>query len=238
MTDDNQIYGPFVPTAKMAREFGLRHYFTGIPCKRGHLSPRATISNICRSCHRDAKRDSMANVPEYASSMRVYAATYRRERRRIDPEFAERCRQSDRKSWATSKKRRDDSYAAKAKRMECESYREAQNIQLRPSKAKWKQNNQESVAIDNRRRRSRMRGAEGTHTTSDIERILKSQRWRCAYCKSSVRLRKNRHVDHIKALSVGGTNWANNLQVLCPPCNESKSNTDPLVFARRKGLLL
>lgn len=238
MIDDNQIYGPFVPTAKMARELGLRRYFTGTPCKRNHLSPRATISHICRDCHTQWKRERMAIDSEFASRERDYANTYRKERRLIDEEFAERNRAADRRSWATNKTRREQSYASKAKRMECPVYRKNINIKLGPSRAKWKQNNPERVAIDNRLRRSRERNAEGTHTVSDIERIIKSQRYRCAYCRSSVRLRKNRHVDHIKALSVGGTNWPNNLQILCPPCNESKSNIDPLIFARRKGLLL
>lgn len=79
----------------------------------------------------------------------------------------------------------------------------------------------------------RRKRAEGSHSAADIQAILRRQDDLCVYCKihlSDVRW----HVDHIKPLSKGGTNWPNNLQILCPPCNRSKSDTEPDVFAARR----
>jgi 5-methylcytosine-specific restriction endonuclease McrA len=35
-----------------AKASNLRFYFTGKPCKRGHLAPRYTSSRQCRECHK------------------------------------------------------------------------------------------------------------------------------------------------------------------------------------------
>jgi 5-methylcytosine-specific restriction endonuclease McrA len=100
---------------------------------------------------------------------------------------------------------------------------------------KWVANNPERARAQWRARRGRELNAEGHHTAEDVELILKLQRNRCAICK--MKLDDDRHIDHITALSKGGTNWPRNLQALCPLCNGQKYNHDPLIFARRKGLI-
>ena len=37
-------------TRKQAREQGLKWYFTGNPCKHGHIAERQTINGACRAC--------------------------------------------------------------------------------------------------------------------------------------------------------------------------------------------
>ena len=78
--------------------------------------------------------------------------------------------------------------------------------------------------------------APGRYTAEDIARIKKGQRSRCAACRKS--LAKGYHVDHIKALSKGGTNHPSNLQLLCAFCNLSKADMDAIDFMQRRGLLL
>lgn len=45
------IYGPFISYSQ-AREQGLRHYFTGKPCKRNHVAPRRTKDSTCVECNK------------------------------------------------------------------------------------------------------------------------------------------------------------------------------------------
>ena len=37
---------------------GLRVYYTGRPCKRGHLATRSTIHGACSACVREAQREA------------------------------------------------------------------------------------------------------------------------------------------------------------------------------------
>ncbi|OKO69265.1 hypothetical protein AC628_33740 [Bradyrhizobium sp. NAS96.2] len=66
--------------------------------------------------------------------------------------------------------------------------------------------------------------------------LIKQQKRRCAYCRTKLTL--DYHVDHILALSRGGSNDRTNLQILCEPCNLAKHAKDPLDFARSLGRLL
>lgn len=43
-------YSSMPATALRARQLGLMHYFTGKPCKRGHISPRYATSGNCSQC--------------------------------------------------------------------------------------------------------------------------------------------------------------------------------------------
>lgn len=43
---------------------GLRHYFTGKFCCRGHLSQRFTINGLCQQCGRENDRKDQAFIKE------------------------------------------------------------------------------------------------------------------------------------------------------------------------------
>jgi 5-methylcytosine-specific restriction endonuclease McrA len=100
----------------------------------------------------------------------------------------------------------------------------------------WVRNNPEAFRAIQQRRRARERGAEGQFTAAEIRSIFTAQRGRCAMCRDS--LRKGKHLDHIMPLALGGSNYARNLQWLCPTCNHRKNAKHPLEFARHVGLLL
>lgn len=87
-----------------------------------------------------------------------------------------------------------------------------------------------------RNRKARERGAEGSHAHDDIVSIYNLQAGKCAYCRKS--LRADCHVDHILALSKGGTNDRQNLQLTCGKCNRSKGARDPIEFAQSTGRLI
>ena len=58
---------------KEAKEQGLKRYFTGKPCKRGHVSERATQNKGCLECDRERKRAwREANPEKHKEIKRAY----------------------------------------------------------------------------------------------------------------------------------------------------------------------
>lgn len=104
----------------------------------------------------------------------------------------------------------------------------------------WCKDNPEKARLlrqaGDRRRRAREIGAKGTHTAADLDAILNGQKGKCAYCRKN--LQNDRHLDHIIALSKGGTDDRSNLQFTCASCNRRKGARDPVEFANALGLLL
>jgi 5-methylcytosine-specific restriction endonuclease McrA len=115
-------------------------------------------------------------------------------------------------------------------------WRQANSERLIAASREWKRNNMVKVLTYNRNRRSISKGAEGFHSAEDILKIYRAQRGRCAHCRKDVR--SGYHVDHITPLVSGGSNWPENLQILCPLCNLSKSSKDPIEWKQQHGMLL
>lgn len=86
---------------------------------------------------------------------------------------------------------------------------------------KWRAENPEKNIARGQNRRAREAGAEGFHTHEDILK-LKEEQTCCQICDVGFDKNNPATVDHIKALASGGTNWPNNLQLLCKSCNSSK----------------
>lgn len=86
---------------------------------------------------------------------------------------------------------------------------------------KWREENREAYRIHCRKRRKLEHNAEGSHTAADIKAIFIAQRGLC-FCGDDLGI--TYHVDHMIPLSRGGSDFPENLQLLCPPCNHSKRN--------------
>jgi len=220
-------------TRKEALAKGLKRYFTGKPCKHGHISERTASG--CIECHNILSQDKYhQNIEaEHARSAKYHAAN--KERARLYG-LKHRAKNSDklkavRKAYKAANRQE---IAAKAK-----IYNAAARDKIAERKKKYYSENREQYRVYVRNRRAMMREAEGVHTADDVLKILAQQKWLCAEPTCRADLRKiKRHVDHIMPLSLGGSNWPSNLQCLCHACNRSKWAKTPEQWAQQNGRLL
>ena len=92
----------------------------------------------------------------------------------------------------------------------------------------WRRSHDRS--IENNRRRGLLYGAEGSHTFEEWLSLVKATGYVCLRClRSDVKLTQ----DHIVPLSKGGSDYIDNIQPLCGPCNSSKG--DRIIDYRRSN---
>lgn len=68
-------------------------------------------------------------------------------------------------------------------------------------------------------------------------RLFKDQGGKCKYCGAPKR-KANFQIDHIDPVVMGGSNDYENLQLLCPPCNQRKGIQSDAEFRQRYKSLL
>src|SRR6476620_11514840 len=84
---------------EIALQLGLKRYFTGVPCKNGHICERYTnaCQGRCVECHRLARQRQRARDPEQAQR---WSRLSKRKQKARDPE---RVRQQWREWFARQK---------------------------------------------------------------------------------------------------------------------------------------
>lgn len=203
-----------------ARAQGLKRFFTGDPCRNGHVAERLVSNGFCRECRKDVWQTFKRNNPD-----KVSANKDRQNRRSVEVGYFrdyyarnQMSRRAGARAWYDNNK---DRHAETVER--------------------WKAENRDKVRAIGRKgrrtRRARLLGAEGSHTHADLAAIFERQGGKCALCACSLAKAKV-EVDHIIPLARGGHNGPANLQYLCRPCNRAKSAKDPIEFAQERGLLL
>ena len=97
---DQLVYGPFI-SRKQAQAQGLKIYFTGKPCKHGHIAVRVHGGN-CLECKRiewTKRNNRLSQDPEHQAVMRANANRWRtnnkKEHSRRNSEYDKKRREID-----------------------------------------------------------------------------------------------------------------------------------------------
>jgi 5-methylcytosine-specific restriction endonuclease McrA len=167
-----------------------------------------------------------------------------RERYRVDinasrEKSRERTKRAYERNPEVYRQRRREQYLNNpdAERQNNAKRRAADPEKHRRESREWFANNKPKRAAYEAKRRAIRRNAPIGSVSPDIsDQLQEKQRDRCACCRAS--LRGVFHLDHIQPLSKGGAHADDNLQLLCPPCNQAKHAKDPIDFMRQRGYLL
>ena len=57
----------------VAKDFGVARYYTGKPCKHGHLSERSTSSGQCVACRMELQRRTKRDQSVYNETKRIWS---------------------------------------------------------------------------------------------------------------------------------------------------------------------
>lgn len=237
--------GPLVTRAD-ALASGKKRYFTGRPCKHGHISERYLASKICLACM-SARRDKSYHDRYYQENReRLIAAQAARnaanpERRKQYYQANKEAEKLKARRWREEnpdrvKAAQKATNARNAAKMAARYQENKETILVR--QAAWKALHPEARRAHKAVRRARKLKAAGAYTASDVKDLMELQGGKCAHSWCRVSLKEKYHVDHVVPISKGGANEKRNLQLLCPPCNLRKHAKHPIDFARENGMLL
>lgn len=171
-----------------AIQLDLSHYFTGAPCKHGHVSNRTTITRKCVECSRLA-------AAEFHHNNREIILEKRRQQYADDPNAAEKCRAAyaaNPEIKKRSERKRREKYPEFFKQKSAEYYQE--NADAIKTKVKaYNKANIEIIADRKRKKYSRLTDLQKAER-SEIRR----QRWKnnpelreAAYEKAKIYREKN-----------------------------------------------
>lgn len=151
-------------------------------------------------------------------------AAYMREWRRKNPD---KVKASAIKSEANPKRKEQ-------KRLALAAWRKRNAQKHRDDSTRWRKENKQYVYFMNSQRRLKLR-AIGSFTYNEWQRIKERYHFTCPCCllaEPDITLR----IDHIKPISKGGLNIAQNIQPLCQLCN-SRKYTKEVKYAIPTGVL-
>jgi 5-methylcytosine-specific restriction endonuclease McrA len=227
-----------------AKKLGLKRYFTGKPCKHGHVAERNTVNGCCLECARIKQAARRVSNPDKVRA--VYRAWKQR-----NPEVAkaaterwrannpEKLRQQARRKYRKHRERilavQRDYNTRNSKRIVARvlAWAKENPDRVRRNSRNWNARNPDKVRLNGARQAARRRNAPGTFSDADICRLFVFQEGECVYCR---RWLDKYHIDHVVPLARGGSNDPSNLQLLCRSCNSHKAARDPVEFARSIGM--
>ena len=224
-----------------AKLIGLSHYFTGVPCKHGHVENRLVSTGACAQCMRERQRARLVNDPEYRQLHRKQTLAHKH-RVLSDPERKAQIRQREKELQAKSPTRKAKKAAADKVRNQRDEVKDRARDRNRRAyhekkhdpafkaaqkvrSAQWATENRERCNAKTAGRRSKRKNATPHWLTAEQKDEI--QRFYNLAQSLSESTGVSHEVDHIVPLTsqvVCGLHVPWNLQVLTTEENRRKAN--------------
>lgn len=213
---------------KAAMLAGLKTYFTGNACSKGHIAERYVVDKSCTKCRAETSVRTnplrKAYRAEWFQKNKEKKTAKNMKWRSENSELVEEIN-------AASRYKNRLKYCAKQNERR-KNNRELENKRMRD----WRAANPERHLAYRRELsvlyRAKKGRNDGWFKATDLEQVLIGQNFKCVYCPND--LGDSFHFDHREPFSrVGGGN-PTNIQCVCADCNFRKGAKDHETFAAIK----
>lgn len=204
-----------------AKAAGLKRYFTGKPCPKGHVADRGVGDGACVICKAEDSRRRYEANPDAA---REAARERARRSREANPEAHREAKRQSSRRWREANPEAHREISRRWREANRESHREA----MREHGRRWYKANRESYRANNRKRAARVK--EGA-TGAEVQRWVRTEPKECLWCGADCA--NEYHIDHVTPLSRGGSHEIWNLAIACRDCNLRKSAAPPALWLFR-----
>jgi hypothetical protein len=211
-------------TRKEAFAKGLKKYFTGNPCRRGHFAERY-VAGACCACVSDQKKQKYEkNKDKILAYMKIQGAIYRKNNPEKRAENSKKWKQNNQERIRELERKRRAESPEKFNQISRNYYHRNKEKELQRQKS-WRSKNKGIVNSFTRQRKAVL--LSRVPRWADKEELwLMRQAYELAVLRKKM-LGFEWHVDHIYPLQgklVSGLHIVDNLQVIPAVINLSKGN--------------
>ena len=217
----------------IAKQQGLARYFTGKPCRNGHIAERYVAQSACVVCARDKARDQYRQLDaaartNYYESRKAHVSQWK-------VTHPERARELNAKSSAAAKQRNPDYFK--------QYYATNQERRRSAARAWYRANSEHHIAVAKRyqaahleQTREKGRRNAATRRARQLEQfvevvdprvVFRRANGLCGICREPVEPASRWEVDHVIPLVRGGTHSYDNVQLAHRSCNRRKHAAVP-----------
>jgi len=217
-----------VISRKAAKAAGLKHYFTGKPCKFGHVEKRYVASFGCAACYRDKANQHYAALDadsrksivlgrrqyhrewaeQHRAQLAAYGTAYRKAYKKKHPAYFK-------KHYATNNEKRKSQARA--------WYRKNSERALKVSRAYHAAHPEQTRATGRRSANTRRATKKRVFVeVVDPRTVFTRDKGICGICRTLVDMQDPWEIDHIVPISKGGPHAYANVQLAHRKCNRGK----------------
>lgn len=217
-----------------ARSRGLKRYFTGKPCKNGHVVERFVSKGTCAAC---LVVTSAAWKASNAESIKETRKQYLKLNAGRIKEQKLQYRLANNAQILEAERRRRAGQDKEKRRLILKSWRERNAERRSKYMREWREANPEltrahKVAGKAKRRAAMAHEPDAPALIAEwVRAVTKACHWCGVKCASGY------HIDHYVPLAKGGRHVVKNLVIACQACNQKKNAKDPYEFAASLGRL-